>query len=61
MAAKSTAYTLHLEAPMTPEEPVSTILALIRSASMKKGDGGSFVSHLGNKQCFEIDMISGIG
>ena len=50
MVTKFGAYAPHLKGPMTTAESVNKLLGLIESASIDKGDGGSFVSHLGNKQ-----------
>ena len=50
MVTKFAAYAPDLKGPMTPEQSVNNLLGLIKSASIEKGDGGSFISHLGNKQ-----------
>lgn len=34
----------------TPEEAVGSVWSVAENASLEKGDGGSFVSHNGNKQ-----------
>lgn len=36
--------------PIQPDESVSRMLGILDNASNANGDGGSFVSHLGNKQ-----------
>jgi len=36
--------------PMTPEESVKAVISVYEKASVANGDGGSFVSHFGNKQ-----------
>ncbi|XXH01302.1 hypothetical protein Hte_007658 [Hypoxylon texense] len=35
---------------ITPEESVRSVMEVINKASVERGDGGSFVSHHGNKQ-----------
>lgn len=47
---KFAAYAPHFTKPLTPEESVTAIVKVIREKSVKNGDGGSFISHLGNKQ-----------
>lgn len=36
--------------PVTPEESVTTVLSLIYKRSVENGDGGAFISHLGNNK-----------
>ncbi|WAO82895.1 Hypothetical protein NCS54_00006900 [Fusarium falciforme] len=36
--------------PITPEESVTAVLSVLHKASIEAGNGGSFVSHFGNKQ-----------
>ncbi|KAI9797714.1 MAG: hypothetical protein M1833_005375 [Piccolia ochrophora] len=36
--------------PISTEESVKAMLKVVENASVEKGDGGSFVSHLGNKK-----------
>ncbi|RYP83992.1 hypothetical protein DL769_001248 [Monosporascus sp. CRB-8-3] len=50
MTAKFAKMAPHFKGPITPEESVRSVLAVIENASVDRGDGGSFVSHLGNKQ-----------
>lgn len=50
MAAKFAAYAPDFKGPISPEESVSHIMAVIENASVERGDGGSYVSHFGNKQ-----------
>ncbi|KAL5336822.1 NAD(P)-binding protein [Aspergillus crustosus] len=40
----------HFKRPLTPEESITAVLKVSREASLEKGDGGAFISHLGNKQ-----------
>jgi hypothetical protein len=35
---------------LTPEESVTAVLSVMNKASIANGDGGAFISHLGNKQ-----------
>jgi NAD(P)-dependent dehydrogenase (short-subunit alcohol dehydrogenase family) len=48
--AKFAKYAPHFTGPITPEESVKAVLKVIDNASIEKGDGGAFISHLGNKQ-----------
>ena len=50
MGAKFAAYAPHFKAPDTPQESVNTMLKLFEKSSIKNSNGGTFVSHLGNKQ-----------
>ncbi|RYP71766.1 hypothetical protein DL771_004578 [Monosporascus sp. 5C6A] len=50
LAAKFAKIAPHFKGPITPEESVRSILAVIENASVDRGDGGSFVSQFGNKQ-----------
>ncbi|KAI1771482.1 NAD(P)-binding protein [Hypoxylon cercidicola] len=43
-------YAPHWKGPIAPEESVRLMRDVINKASVKGGDGGSFVSHYGNKQ-----------
>jgi len=43
-------YAPHFERPLTVEESVNAVLSVIASKSLEAGDGGAFVSHLGNQQ-----------
>ena len=50
MGAKFAVYAPHFKGPIQPDESVGSMLKILENASIKKGDGGSFISHLGNKQ-----------
>lgn len=50
MGAKFAAYAPHMKGPIQPDESVDRMLKLLTNASIEKGDGGTFISHLGNKQ-----------
>lgn len=50
MGAKFAKYAPHMKGPIQPDESVSSMLKILGNASIEKGDGGSFISHLGNKQ-----------
>jgi len=39
----------HFERPLTPEESVTAVMKVVEEKSVKNGDGGSFINHLGNK------------
>jgi hypothetical protein len=43
-------YAPHFTGAITPEVSVKAVLSVIENASLEKGDGGAFISHLGNKQ-----------
>ena len=47
---KFAAYAPHFTQMLTTEESVSSILNVINQKSVAAGDGGKFVSHLGNQQ-----------
>ncbi|RMJ23471.1 Short chain dehydrogenase [Aspergillus sp. HF37] len=49
-AGKLVAYAPHFKGPITPEESVRHVRSTWEKASIDGGFGGSFVSHLGNKQ-----------
>lgn len=50
MVAKFAKYAPHFKGPITPTESVNHVMAVVEKASVENGDGGSFVSHFGNKQ-----------
>ncbi len=50
LAGKFAAYAPHFTAPATPQESVNDMLKLFERSSIKNGNGGTFVSHFGNKQ-----------
>ncbi|KAH8716743.1 putative short chain dehydrogenase [Phaeosphaeriaceae sp. PMI808] len=47
---KLSAYAPHFKGPISTEESVRAVRSVWEKASVENGDGGSFVSHLGNKQ-----------
>jgi hypothetical protein len=47
-------YAPNFKGPVPPEAAVKDIISVIEKASVKTGDGGSFVSHYGNQQWLEI-------
>lgn len=50
MGAKFQVFAPHFAGPITPEESVRAVLSVVEKASVANGDGGSFVSHHGNKE-----------
>ena len=50
MMGKFLEYAPHFKGPISPQESVEKVLAVIEKSSVANGDGGSFVSHFGNKQ-----------
>ena len=50
MMGKFAKYAPSFKGPISPQESVEKVLAVIEKASVANGDGGSFVSHFGNKQ-----------
>ncbi|KAF1816828.1 NAD(P)-binding protein [Eremomyces bilateralis CBS 781.70] len=50
MLARFRDYAPHFTGPITPTESVNHVMSVINKASVENGDGGSFVSHFGNKQ-----------
>ncbi|KAH7140877.1 hypothetical protein EDB81DRAFT_843906 [Dactylonectria macrodidyma] len=50
MIAQFSEYAPHFKGPITPESSVKSVLSVISEKSVEAGDGGSFVSHLGNQQ-----------
>lgn len=50
MLGKFTQYAPHFKGPATPEVSIKAVLDVMDKSSLEKGDGGTFVSHLGNKQ-----------
>ncbi|KAJ5669277.1 hypothetical protein N7462_010347 [Penicillium macrosclerotiorum] len=50
LVGKFSKYAPHFTRPLTPEESVAAVLSVSQNASIAKGDGGAFISHLGNKQ-----------
>lgn len=43
-------YAPNFKGPVPPEAAVKDVISVIEKASLKTGDGGSFVSHYGNQQ-----------
>ncbi|CAM1506080.1 Fc.00g057210.m01.CDS01 [Cosmosporella sp. VM-42] len=43
-------YAPNFTGPVPPEDSVRDVLAVMKKATIKAGDGGSFVSHFGNRQ-----------
>jgi hypothetical protein len=50
MISKFAAYAPHFKGPISAEESVNAVLSVAERASVEGGDGGAFISHLGNKQ-----------
>jgi hypothetical protein len=50
LGAKFAAYAPHFKGPITPQESVEHVRRVIEMKSVEAGDGGTFVSHFGNKQ-----------
>ncbi|KAH8679221.1 hypothetical protein BGZ61DRAFT_551684 [Ilyonectria robusta] len=50
MMAQFAEYAPHFKGPTTAESSVKNVLSVINQKSVEAGDGGSFVSHFGNKQ-----------
>lgn len=50
MMPKFADYAPHFTGPLTPTESVNHVMSVINKASVENGDGGSYVSHFGNKQ-----------
>ncbi|KAJ5206324.1 Short-chain dehydrogenase/reductase SDR [Penicillium cf. griseofulvum] len=50
LVGKFVEYAPHFQRPLTPEESVTAVLSVMDKASIANGDGGAFISHLGNKQ-----------
>ncbi len=50
LSGKFAAYAPHFKGPITAQESINYMLELFGKSSIKNGNGGTFVSHLGNKQ-----------
>lgn len=50
LAAKFQLYAPNFQGQVPPEAAVKDIISVYEKASVANGDGGSFVSHFGNKQ-----------
>ena len=47
---KLSAYAPHFTGPEAPEPAVKDVLSVINRSSVENGNGGTFVSHFGDKQ-----------
>lgn len=50
MFGKFAEYAPNFTGPSTPEPTIKDVISVWEKTSVDKGDGGSFVSHYGNKQ-----------
>lgn len=50
MLVKFAEYAPHFKGPSTPDSAARDVLSVMQKASVANGDGGSFVSHYGNRQ-----------
>ncbi len=50
MLGKFMQYAPHFKGPATPEVFIRAVINVWENASIEKGDGGAYLSHLGNKQ-----------
>ena len=50
MVAKFSKYAPDWKGPVTPTESIKAVLSVVEKSSVENGDGGAFLSHLGNKQ-----------
>ncbi|AEO64646.1 9b57afb8-39aa-4e7c-bb15-a362969ded22 [Thermothielavioides terrestris] len=50
MLTKFADYAPHFKGPLTPEQSVTACRKVIAEASIEKGNGGDFISHLGTKR-----------
>ncbi len=50
LPVKFSKYAPHFAGPITPAESAEMCLGVLDKASVEKGDGGAFLSHLGNRQ-----------
>ena len=50
MFAGFVSYAPDFKGPVSPEVAVKNVMKVVGDASVEKGDGGAFLSHLGNKQ-----------
>jgi hypothetical protein len=48
--AKMMIYAPHFKGPVPPADAVRDVMKVAYEASLEKGDGGTFVSHLGTKR-----------
>lgn len=56
MLSKFSAYAPDWKGPITPEQSVSLMQSVIANASIEKGNGGDFISHLGNQTLALMDV-----
>lgn len=50
MMGKFQQYAPHFTGPVPPKDAIRDVISVWERASVENGDGGSFVSHHGNKQ-----------
>lgn len=50
LLGKFMTYAPHFKGPVTPDIAIRDVIKVWENASIEKGDGGAFLSHLGNKQ-----------
>lgn len=50
MGKKFAEWAPHFTGPLTPEQSIDAVLTVIDEKSVENGDGGSFISHWGNKE-----------
>jgi len=50
MMGKFVQYEPSFKGPVSPEVSVTAVRSVIENASIEKGNGGDFLSHLGNKR-----------
>jgi hypothetical protein len=50
MIPKFAAYAPHFKGPISAEESVKAVMGVAERASVEDGNGGAFISHLGNKK-----------
>jgi len=48
--AKFQVYAPDFAGPIAAEDSVKAVLRVVENASLEKGDGGAFLSHMGNKK-----------
>ena len=50
MFGKFAQYAPDFKGPVTPDVSIKAVIKVWENASLEKGNGGAFLSHLGNKQ-----------
>ncbi len=50
LGASFAKYSTDFKGPAPPAEAARDVMNVVYAASLEKGDGGSFVSHFGNKR-----------